>query len=57
MNDFEPLFQELGKYPALHSALRPYVEWAIMKTPGHGAHHKVIRALCNKDDQALGKLS
>jgi len=56
MNDFEPLFQELEKYPTLYAALRPYVEWAIMKTPGNGAHHKVIQALRNKDGQALGKL-
>ena len=56
MNDFEPLFQELGKYPTLHSALRPYVEWAVIKTPGNGIHHKVIRALRNKDNQTLGKL-
>jgi hypothetical protein len=32
INDFESVFQELRGYPSLHDALRPYVEWAIMKT-------------------------
>lgn len=56
MSDSEPLFLELAKYRVLDATLRPYVQWAIMKTSGNGSNHKIIRALVNKDDQALGKL-
>lgn len=54
--DSQAILMQLAKYPVLHAALRPYVEWAIVRTQGNGVHHKVIRALINNDHQALEKL-
>lgn len=56
MSDSEPLFLELAKYRVLDATLRPYVQWAIMKTSGNGSNHKIIQALRNKDNQALRNL-
>lgn len=56
IDDSEALIQELTRYPMLEKTLKPYVKWAITKTPNNGDGHKVIKALRARNRDVLSKL-